>query len=37
MAEGLCLVPLNTGSSSEEDMRYETFTLLTYLAEKYDA
>lgn len=34
--EGLCMVVLNTGSSGEEDLRYEPFTLLKYLVDTYD-
>ena len=37
MAQDLCMVIVETGSSSETDMRFEQITFLTYLADKYDA
>ena len=33
--EGLCMVVLNTGSSGEEDLRYEPITFLEYLVKTY--
>ena len=33
--EGLCMVILNTGSSGEEDLRYEPITFLEYLVKTY--
>lgn len=35
--DDMCMVVLEAGSSGEEDMRYEPFTFLTYLAEKFAA
>lgn len=34
-SENMCMVVMRSGSSSEEDMKYEPFTFLTYLAEKF--
>ena len=36
IADNLCMVVLNTGSSGEEDLRYEPFMLLDYLVTTYD-
>ena len=36
-AEGMSLVVLDTGSRNEEDLRYEPFTFLLYLAENFDS
>lgn len=37
MAQDLCMVIVETGSTGETDMRFEQITFLTYLADKYDA
>ena len=34
-SENMCMAVMRSGSSSEEDLRYEPFTFLTYLAEKF--
>ncbi len=35
--EDLCMCVLQTGSSGENDLRYEPFTFLTYLVDTYDS
>lgn len=34
-SENMCMAVMRSGNSSEEDLRYEPFTFLTYLAEKF--
>ena len=34
-SENMCMAVMRSGSSSEEDLRYEPFTFLTYLAEEF--
>ena len=36
VSDKMCMVVLNGGSTGEEDMRYEPFTFMTYLVEKFD-
>ncbi len=36
ISDKMCMVVLSAGSADEEDMRYEPFTFLTYLVDKFD-